>query len=113
MNDKKYWIVFVVDATGEETKVDFVLETTIPEERLIEILTAENKKRKLFGRQPLRYEEFQIHPKTQILSEAQRQYARDESVCKNEEFKDFLNAIVVAEIEERSKCGSEKPDSEK
>ena len=113
MNDKKYWIVFTVDAAGEETKVDFVLETTIPEERLIEILTVENKKRNLYGRPPLRYEEFQIFPKTQILSEAQRQYARNESVCKNEEFKDFVNAIVVAEIEERSKRGTEKPESGK
>ena len=111
MNEKKYWIVFVVDASGEETKVDFVLETSISEERLIEILTTENKKRKFYGRQPLRYEEFQIHPKTQILSEAQRQYARDESVLKggNKEFEDFVYAI----IKEKNRLEKSKKDKSK
>ena len=96
MIPKTSWIVFTVDATGVETKVDFVLSTKIPDDKLEEILRQENKKRRRH-KKPLRYEEFNASTKDPILFEAQRQFMRDEGDELKAEFENFENEITKEE----------------
>ena len=93
MIPKTSWIVFTVDATGVETKVDFVLSTKIPDDKLEEILRQENKKRRRH-KKPLRYEEFNASTKDPILFEAQRQFMRDEGDELKAEFENFENFAI-------------------
>lgn len=94
MIPKTSWIVFTVDATGVETKVDFVLNTKISDDKLEEILSVENEKRNSDEKPPLRYEEFDPHTKDPILYEAERQFMRNEGIGKNAEFEHFKYEVA-------------------
>ena len=98
MNEKKYWIVFVVDTSGDEPKPGYVLETTIPEKQLKKILDKENKKRAEKNLPLLQYREFEFRPRDPIFYEVERQYMREEGIICNGGFEELVRTIVKAEI---------------